>query len=465
MYVLTTAGAQNPWWRAGRDIHRPYPQRRDLHAKLCGQLADLARLRATLLLGPRQVGKSVLLRQVAEHFLDQGWPPANITYFDFSDWRIQGVRPSVELQHVAALEPDGTRRDVPRLLLFDEIHSARNWPSWLKQAVDEDRRQPRSSLRILATDSAASALRRGSQESGQGRWSEERIFGLTFPEYVRFLGRPDEPEDEILRRSPDPLESYLAKGGFPEHVSMEPSEEQRRRIREDIVDRAIRRDIASVRGSLKKSERLDIERLTSLFVYLAQESGSVFKISNRAQDLDAHRTTVASWVRMLEDACLIHRVEPFHPRGGRSGAKASRRLATKPKLYVYEHGLIPALDLSSAPMEEPRVRANVTEAVVLRHILELVSRRENVRYFRRRDGLEIDFVFEIDGHRQAVEVTSSTSPAGKDPQRLLTAAGEVGAEQATLIHSGRESRLEGEVRQMPLLSFLRRPHSLMEGMP
>jgi predicted AAA+ superfamily ATPase len=305
-------------------------------------------------------------------------------------------------------------------------------------------------------------LRRGSADSGQGRWDEQIIFGLSFGEYLRFQCRPDETEEDVFRRVPDPLAAYLAKGGFPEHVAVEPSEEQRRRVREDIVERAIRRDLPSVRGTGRRPERFDLERLTRLFVFLAQESGSIFQVSSRARDLEAHRATVTSWVRMLEDGCLIHRIEPFHPASGRAGAKASRRLAMKPKLYVHEHGLIPALAPSADPMSEPRVRAAIAETAVLRHIIDLVPRREAVGYYRRRDNLEIDFLFETSGRRYAVEVTASEHATSRDLGRFRAAAQEAGAEAAVLILAAREEAQADGVRLLPLWQFLWRPSRLLE---
>jgi len=464
-HILVQATAQNPWWKVGRLIDRPFLQRRDIHQRLCQRIGDGEQRRATLLIGPRQVGKSVLLRQVVETLLDEGCPPANVTYFDFKDFRVQGLRPPIGPGDVAELEPAGTQPEVPRVLLLDEITAAPNWSQWLKQAVDQDRRNARSKVRILATDSAAATLRHGSVDSGQGRWDEERILGLSFPEYVRFQCRPGESEEDLFGRAPDPLAGYLAKGGFPEHVAAEPSEEQRRRVREDIVERAIRRDLPTVRGTGRRAERLDLERLTSLFVFLAQESGGIFQPGSRARDLEAHRTTVTGWVRMLEDACLIHRIEPFHPSSRRAGPKASRRLAMKPKLYVHEHGLIPALALSSEPMNEPRVRAAIAETVVLRHILDLVPRREAVHYFRRKDNLEIDFLFEVGERRYAVEVTASEHATSKELGRLRAAGSEAEADEVVLIHSARDEARANGVRLLPLRQFLRRPPGLLEVQP
>src|SRR4029079_10324184 len=81
---------QNPWWRDGAIRRaRGYPVRRDLPPKGLSRILRVDDRRAVLLLGPRQVGKTVLLLQLADDLLAQGWPPQNLTYFDFSDERMK----------------------------------------------------------------------------------------------------------------------------------------------------------------------------------------------------------------------------------------------------------------------------------------------------------------------------------------------------------------------------------------
>ncbi|NOT31477.1 MAG: ATP-binding protein, partial [Planctomycetes bacterium] len=436
------------------------PQRRELFEGLRRDLLDPELRRGILLLGPRQVGKSTLLHQIADSLLEEGWPPGNLTHFNFDDPRVRGLGPDVGM--VEEETPSSIDPNQSRVLLLDEVHLAREWASWFKDAIDRDRRRPRSMLRVLATSSAASLLHRGSVESGQGRWNDVQIFGLSFAEHLRFLALPKETEPQVLRRAPEELERYLAKGGFPEHVHLAPSEELRARLREDIAEKAIRRDLASLAG--EGADRLDLERLKRLFVYMAQDSGSILNCAERARDLDARPTTISGWLQLLVDACLLHRIEPYAPPPSKGGGlpKASSRLATKPKIYVSDHGLIPAFTLSAFPMAEPVVRARVTEAVVLRHLLPLVLSREEIFYFRRRDGLEIDFVFWRRKELHAIEVTSSTELDGKKADRFQAAVDAISADRGTVIYRGATEGRSGKLRLLPLHLFLLNPATLVE---
>ena len=79
---------RNPWW-LDPEARRIVPSvRRDLYEELERFVGLEGGRRAAVIIGPRQVGKTTLLLQLANQLLSQGWPPANLTYFDFSDDRL-----------------------------------------------------------------------------------------------------------------------------------------------------------------------------------------------------------------------------------------------------------------------------------------------------------------------------------------------------------------------------------------
>src|SRR4051795_92557 len=124
---------QNPWWRDD-EIRRArgYPVRRDLQPRILRRILRVEDRRASVLLGPRQVGKTVLLLQLADDLLEAGWPPRSLTYFDFSDDRLTE---RVAARDVVEALPEGQEPESPRVFLFDEIRQAPQWDRWLKQAV------------------------------------------------------------------------------------------------------------------------------------------------------------------------------------------------------------------------------------------------------------------------------------------------------------------------------------------
>lgn len=442
MIVEDLVTSLNPWWRdPGTRGARAYPVRREIQPRLLERLLDLADRRAFALAGPRQVGKTTILLQLVDDLLDGGWPAGNITFFDFSDARLtEEIVPS----DVVEVRPATLQDDHPRVLLFDEIHLGLRWDRWLKNAVD------RGGHRIGVTDSAASLLRTGGVESGQGRWDEYRIEGLGFREALSLSGEPADSPEQVLQRLPNMLERYLAIGGFPELIAEEDFRRIRRRIREDIAQRAIYRDL--------EQAGVDVDGVRRLFVFLAQESGEVFRLRPRAEQLQNDHRTVKRWLRLLDEAALVVRLPRF-------GVRASSRMRAPEKIYAADHGLVSAFAVTSA--SEERVRSRVFEAVVFRHLRDLTRERARERegglsFFRQRNDLEIDFVLELPERRVAVEVTSSGTVPERKIERLGRAADELGAEERFLVSGGVTEAVRDGVRVLPLREFLLRPERVLE---
>jgi predicted AAA+ superfamily ATPase len=428
---------QNPWWRDGSIRRaRGYPIRRDLQPEILRRILRVDDRRAVVLLGPRQVGKTVLLLQLADDLLSGGWPAHNLTYFDFSDDRITG---DITAREVVEAEPVGLDPAYPRIFLLDEIRSAPSWDLWLKQAVDA------RVGRIVATDSAARLLRDGARESGQGRWDEIYMEGLTFREFIELHGRPGEEVETVLRRTPNLHERYLALGGFPEYVLQEDFPEVRRRLRNDIAERAILRDLSGL--------GVDVERVKDLFVYLLQDSGAELNAEARARDLAADPRSVREWSRLLSDTLLVSPLERFN-------RNAAAGLRSKSKIYAADPGLVMAF--APLPVQDASVRGKAFEAAVYRHLRETAREREGrLSYFRQAEDLEIDFVLEDQSGLVAIEVTSGLRVRADKLERLRQAAKKLGTDRRLLIHGGFIEETTEGVETVPVQRFLLDPGSFL----
>ena len=436
----------NPWWSEPRArAALGFPVRRDPQELLIRQLLRLEDRRAVALVGPRQVGKTVILFQSVDDLLDEGWPPGNLTYFDFSDVRVPSELPPPE---VVDVRPPTYDSEHPRAFLFDEVSRAKGWDLWLKQVVD------REEGRVGVADSAASLLKRDTRESGQGRWDQVRVEGLSFPEVLRFLGGLDEAPAQSFALHPEYLERYLSIGGFPEHLirgaeSAAARLEIGRRLRADIIDSAVSRDLAPL--------GVDVDGAKALFVFLVEEAGAIFNAAKRAEDLNRDYRTVQGWLHRLEEAGLVALLPRYAKR-------PSRRLrgAGSPKVYPADHGLITAVatgDASAGP-----VRGAVFESVVFRHLREIDRFwPAGLSYFRPDNRHEIDFVLKLDGKRLAIEVTGGRQIRPEKLAKLRTSAHLFGAHRTLLVHGGvRDEEADG-IRLVPLPRFLLDVGSFLEG--
>lgn len=216
----------------------------------------------------------------------------------------------------------------------------------------------------------------------------------------------------------------------------------RERLRGDVVDRAIRRDLVNRVG--------EPERLRKLFVFLIQESGAAQNAAKRAADLGVDPRTVGKWIDLLQDTFLVRAL----PRGATS-AKAGARRRGAPKLYAADHGLVTAF--AQLP-DDNDVRSRVFEAVVYRHLREVArARGGRIDYLKWGNDLELDFLLEAGGERFAIEVTQSRQPKAEKLAALQRAADRAGAARSVLVHGGlTHGELEG-IAFVPIGIFLSDP--------
>ncbi len=387
--------------------------------------------------GPRQVGKSVLLRQLASSLLKQGWPPSHVTRIDFSDDRVRdlGIGPR---DVVEAIAPDRDPSHGPRhVFLFDEIAKVDRWDLWLKQAVDS------SSHRFVVTDSSAHLLRSGTRESGQGRWDDYVLEPLTYVEFARLSYGTGADPQSVRDRA---LSRYMALGGFPEHVAAEDHRRVWERLRSDLAEKAVLSELVRA--------QVDAESARRLFVYLVRRSGAILNVAEVAKDLGRDQRAIGGWLSLLEDLALLQRLEP-------SGTPR-KTMRTHPRIYASDHGMVAAFADAADPMADDQVTGSLHETLVFRHLREVVGRNE-IRYFRKDNRHEIDFVISTPAGDVGVEVTAKREPAGDKVMAARVAAEKAGLKSMVLVHGGLTREIRTDVLLLPLHEFLQKPEIVTEG--
>lgn len=393
--VLQVLRGFNPWWTLGgvpETLTRPW--RRVAFYEALRILERHQLRRAVLLSGARRVGKTTILHQLVEHHLRAGWRPERILYVSF-DHPILKLLSLERLLDVYRLHVSEGASEV--LVLLDEVHYASDWATWLKLLVD---RHP--GYRVVATGSASARLQAAGRESGVGRWTTVHVPTLSYYEYLR-LRQVDAPLDvgdvdvtRLPRLAPaevtgilhrclfaEPhLTRYLLVGGFPETALADDLGEAQRLLREDIVDRVLKRDMTALYGVRNV---LDLERL---FVYLCLHSGSIVALDAVARELGVSRTKVANDVVSLELAHLVYRSDPVDLQG-------KRALKARPKVYLADPALRNAvLLLGDEVLTRPVELGQMVETAVYAHVRHLFAEPTlRVGYWRDRQGdHEVDVV-------------------------------------------------------------------------
>ena len=268
--------------------------------------------RAVVLMGPRRVGKTVLIHHAIQALIDEGLPPRSIGYFSVDHPIYNGLSLEKLLEYYAQSSGLNHKRD-EIYIFFDEIQYLRNWEVHLKSAIDTY-----PNIKLVASGSAAAALRLKSQESGAGRFTDFLLPPLTFYEYIDLMNKTDmvrEPvEDPPRQFAANNIElfnnefiNYLNFGGYPEVIfSPQIQANLGRFIKSDIVDKVLLRDLPSLYGIG------DIQELNYLFTTLAFNTANEISLQELAQNSGVAKNTIKRYIEYLEAAFLIkvvHRVD------------------------------------------------------------------------------------------------------------------------------------------------------------
>ena len=299
-------------------------------------LSDLER-KMVFVAGPRQVGKTTLAR---------GLPGAAGTYLN---WDITEHRQRI------------LRRELPPadLWIFDEIHKYRHWRNYLKGLYDGRR----DGQKILVTGSGRLDLYRYGGDSLQGRYHLLRLHPFSAA--------------EVSIDTPEGLRDLLELGGFPEPW-LSGSRREARRWSREYGARLVREEVATL-------ERVqDLGQLELMMLSLPERVGAPLSVNALREDLQISHKTANAWLDALERLYAIIRLLPF-------GSPRLRAVKKQSKHYHF--------DWTLAPEDGARF-----ENLAACHLLKWVHYQQDIegldlelRYFRDKDGREVDFVVERRG--------------------------------------------------------------------
>ena len=401
----------NPWWTENEIA--PYYAK--MHPRLYLDIfyplvADMDVRRAIILMGPRRVGKTVMLYHTIQRLINDGVSPQNIVYISV-ETPIYNKIYLEQLFNLAKQALGKTDSKETFYVFFDEIQYLKDWEVNLKSLVDTYH-----NVKFVASGSAAAELKKRSNESGAGRFTDFNLPPLTFYEYVHLkdysqLMRPMDMEwswglitgnttIDIAKLNKLFID-YINYGGYPEVVfSQRIQEDPGQFIRHDIIDKVLLRDLPSLYGIT------DVQELNSLFTMIAYHSGSQFSYEGLSKDSGVKKDTLRKYIQYLEAAFLVKKI-----RRADDTAKEYRREMLF-KLYLTNPSLRCAL---FQPIDETdEVIGNMVETAVY---AQWIPRNVNIAYANWNEGNnkkgEVDIVGINEAKQKpewAVEVKWSNKP-------------------------------------------------------
>lgn len=392
----------NPWWRGEKISDLPNWTRSQFN-EIYNWISNPPTHRATFISGARQIGKTTLLMQSITKLIESGVSPNNILYitFDHPIIKLAGIE-----ECISAWRQRIEKTDEIEYIFLDEAQFILNWGTWIKHQIDFNKQR-----RIIFTGSATPIL--GSdQESGVGRWHTIKLTTFSFYEYVKLkkLNLPELPKIKSLKEIFDweqrkidivsedassyivHFHDYLLKGGFPQTILMENVNQAQKLLREDIVDKVLKRDMTAMFGT-----RL-ILQLEQTFLYLCLHDGGILDFKILIDRIGKERPTIERFIELLEASHLIYKIKPF--------GYGKEVLRGKNKVYLSDPAISPAVMLKGKSIiDNPQLLSVCAESAVLKHLFaRYYSQNINFSYWQNKKGLEVDLVAEVAGELIPFEV-------------------------------------------------------------
>ncbi len=395
--VIKVLQQYNFWWRNPSAIkEETKPQKRLAYYDALKMIQHKTIRRFAILSGARRVGKTTIMYQMIETLLTEGINPRNILYVTFDNPIIKLVSVEKVLDIYESLYPTQGLR----YIFFDEIQYTENWELWMKVIYDN-----RKDICMTATGSASPVLEKGAADSGTGRWSVLKIPTMSFYEYCQLLLLEEPLIPDMIRLTNlvtmsnaelndlmnkfNPLvqhfNRYLMIGGFPELVLSDDDSYSQRMLREDVVDKVIKRDVLSlfnIRNPLL---------MEKLFLYLCMNSTEIFSVTTAAKELDNTSViTLDNYIEALEMSNLIYLAKPMNV--GSKGA-----LKGKPKIFIADAAIRNAVLMIDDVLSDEKDLGVMVETTVYKHITSFYQGSTvQLGYFRKAkdNQKEVDVVIE-----------------------------------------------------------------------
>ena len=344
--------------------------------------ASMARSPVTLLTGPRQAGKSTLVRRVVD--------PTPSSFFDLEDYR--------DLARLA--EPMLALRDTGETIVIDEAQRMPDLFTSLRVLVDEHRRPGR----FVVLGSASPDLTGLGSESLAGRVTLVQLAGFR-------LG------DVGAHR----LDDMWLRGGLPESF-LAPDEQTSNAWRDDYIATFLERDLAGF------GFRFPATTMRRFWTMLAHYHGQTWNGAAIARSIDVSEKMVRRLVDALTDALVVRQLPAWF-------ANISKRQIKAPRVYVRDSGLLHRLLGINTRLDlerHPKLGAS-WEGMVLEQLLARFGEGA-ASFWSTHGGAELDLRLEIHGRVIGFEIKRTERPAAT--RSMHNAMSDLELDQLFVVHAG-----------------------------
>jgi predicted AAA+ superfamily ATPase len=327
-------------------------------------VGNISKPEINILLGARQVGKSTLMDDLRVEALKIGLftlsfnleYPDDLLWFSRSEYEI--------------FKELSSRKNV--VIFIDEFHYLKNASKLFKGLYDL-----KKNIKIIASGSSSIEIHKHLKESLAGRRKIFKIFPLVYEEW---------------KQTQKTLDEFLIYGGMPGLLQISKRDEKIEYLSQ-MVQAYILKDI---RGLVKEE---NVRAFNHLLFYLAEHQGNILPTSNLANEIGVSAKTVENYLEILEQTFIVYSVHSF-------AQKLANELKKSRKYYFYDLGIRNSLLKNFAKLEERDDIGVVLESSVLTELKYLQSSNTEIRFWRTKQGDEVDFIWIEDRIPVPIEVKS-----------------------------------------------------------
>jgi len=422
--------ALNPWWR--NEPALPLPIFRRWPFPRLKHLINQGMTPATVLRGPRRVGKTVLLRQIIEDMIEQGVSPSRILYVPFDDLpTFTGISEPVlaiarwfEREVLGRSFNAAAKEGAPAFLFFDEIQNLDAWAEQTKNLCDNH------AVRVLVTGSSSLRIEAG-RDSLAGRvttldlgplllreiaelrfghsaspfWADDGFDALLRMDFWKAANENGNREAQIRL---DSFRAFSDRGAYPiaQEKHTTPWHEVADYLNETVIKRAIQHDLRMGPRGQKRDEKLLEEVFRMVCRYAGQTPGQSVFVPEIQQALAGNIGwgRILNYLKFLDGTLLVRLVQPMELR--------LKRRKSPPKVCLCDHALRASWLQEIVPLDVDGLSANPHLSDLAGHLAEsslgyFLASIPNlgVAHFPARGAEpEVDFVITVGMHRIPVEV-------------------------------------------------------------
>ncbi|MCY4279094.1 MAG: ATP-binding protein [Acidimicrobiaceae bacterium] len=363
--------------------------------------AAVARSPVTLLTGPRQAGKSTLVRQVIE--------PSAAAMFDLEDYR-----------DVARLaDPMLALGDRGETIVIDEAQRLPELFASLRVLVDENRRPGR----FVVLGSASPELTGSGAESLAGRVTQLQLSGFRLADV-----------------GADRFDGLWQRGGLPESF-LAADEQASNAWRDDYIATFLERDLAGF------GLRLPATTMRRFWTMLAHYHGQTWNAAAIARSIDVSTKQVKRLLDALSDALVVRQLPPWH-------ANIAKRQVKSPRVYIRDCGLLHRLLGIGSRLDlerHPKLGAS-WEGMVLEQLLARFGEAA-AAFWSTHSGAEIDLRLEIGRRIVGFEIKRTDRPA--TTKSMHSALADLDLDHLVVAHAGSHRfALADRITAIPAIDLL-----------